>query len=420
MVRAAHHPKVKGTGLVRKYGPQIIKRGDEISTQLAYQLAEYGRKAIPNALKKAWRVALESLNEYQLGKYRMEGREVKTVDVVNLVHPKRTVAIDKLVKGTLKTSGKTWESIISEKGSSEASWKEAIDVMGHMALLRNLRNFSQKGVKPELFLDKLKEGVGWGKQLPFRYYSAYKAIQKDATPQVMDAVEECLTLSLGNLPHFDGRVISLCDNSGSAHGAFTSDAGTMSVAGIANLTGIITGSVADEGYVGVFGDRLDTFPIRKKSSIFDMAKDADRRGGKVGGGTENGIWVFWKQAIQKKEHWDHVFVYSDMQAGHGGLYGVDGTNYANYIWGSPKGRLGSTYGRGNQYIDVPKLIAEYRSKVNSKVMVYLIQVAGYQDTIVPEFFDRTFILGGWGPGLLRFAHSMGQMYQQAPEPVMAQ
>ena len=61
-------------------------------------------------------------------------------------------------------------------------------------------------------------------------------------------------------------------------------------------------------------------------------------------------------------------------------------------------------------VDVPKLIAKYRREVNPDVMVYLVQVAGYADTLMPEFYDRTFILGGWGEGLLRFAAEMSSVY----------
>lgn len=43
---------------------------------------------------------LESRNEYQVAKYRMETRAYKTLDV-NLVHAKSDV-IDKLMKGELK------------------------------------------------------------------------------------------------------------------------------------------------------------------------------------------------------------------------------------------------------------------------------------------------------------------------------
>ena len=88
-----------------------------------------------------------------------------------------------------------------------------------------------------------------------------------------------------------------------------------------------------------------------------------------------------------------------MQAGHGGLFGPDPSVYRQYQW----------TGRGS-YIDVPKLIKAYREQVNPNVLVYLVQVAGYKDVLVPEFYERTFILGGWGEGLLRFAASMSEVY----------
>lgn len=98
-----------------------------------------------------------------------------------------------------------------------------------------------------------------------------------------------------------------------------------------------------------------------------------------------------------------MFIYSDMQAGHGGLYGVDPSQYREYRWSE-----------GN-YIDVAKLVKRYRREVNPLVNVFLVQIAGYQDTIIPEFYERTYCLGGWGDGILRFAAKMsGQNGQQAP------
>jgi hypothetical protein len=399
LVRAANHAKIKGTGLVTKYAPQVLGRADEPSVGLAYQLAEYGRP-VPNSLKKAWKARLEAFDAYQLAKYRMESRLVKTTDVVSLIHAK-SAAIDRLMKDELKTTGETWEAILSAEGSTQAAWEKAIGHMGHMALLRNLRNLLEKGVPTDLFLPKLIEGAPSGKQLPFRYYSAYKAVEPLANGHVKEAVEQCLRLALGNLPSFAGRVMSLCDNSGSAWGSTTSSMGKMHIAEIANLTGVITGKVSQEGYVGVFGDRLAVFPVERKESVFAQADKVSKAGQSVGGGTENGIWLFWDKAIREKQHWDHVFVYSDMQAGHGGLFGADIQAYRDYIW-SKSGR----------YIDVPKLIAAYRQQVNPNVMVYLVQVAGYTDTIMPEFYDRTYILGGWGEGLLRFAAQMVGLYDQ--------
>lgn len=395
MVRAANHEKVRGTSLIREYGPEIMKRTDDAVTQLAYQMECYG-KPIPNSLKKAWSAFLQGKNDYDLAKYRMENREYKLVDLVNLVHAKSD-SIAKLMKGELKLDeSMTWEALISAKGSSQATWTEAVELMGHMALLRNLRNFVQHGVDPDAYLEKLKSTAKNGKQLPFRYYSAYKSLS-GAPARVLDAVEECLKISLDEQPRFKGRVMSLCDNSGSAQGATTSSMGTMQVNQIANLTAVLTAYCADEGHVGVFGDRLETFEVRKTASILDQVKKADSLANGIGQSTENGIWLFFDKAIKEKQHWDHIFVYSDMQAGHGGLYGVNESQYKDYKWD------------GGRYIDVPKLIAKYRETVNPDVQVYLVQVAGYQDALVPEFYKRTYILGGWGDGLLKFAHAMSQL-----------
>ena len=128
MVRAANHKNAKGTGLIRKYSSEIIKRADEPAVQLAYQLDKFG-KTVPNALKRAWRDSLESFSEYQLAKYRMENRKVKTIDVVRFSHA-HSEAIDKLVYGKLKlNTSSSWESLISREGSTKDTWEEVIDTI---------------------------------------------------------------------------------------------------------------------------------------------------------------------------------------------------------------------------------------------------------------------------------------------------
>lgn len=401
LVRAANHKRSKGTGLIRQYASEIIQRADEPSTCLAYQLSAFG-KPIPNSLKRAVADKLSSFNDYQLAKYRMENKEFKTVDAVNMFHPKATKSLNKLMKDKLTVEGETWEAIVSAKGSTKKAWTEALEKMGHMALLRNLRNLLEKDIDPSKFVSKLIEGARDGKQMPFRYYSAYRALQEAGAnhPVVADAIEQCMTLAIGNLPYFEGRVMSLCDNSGSAQSATTSSLGTMQISTIGNLTGILTGMASDEGYVGIFGNRLEEMAIRKRSSIFDQLKEADRIAKRIGEQTENGIWLFWDKAIKNKEHWDHVFVYSDMQAGHGGLYGISPSEYAGFQWDR------------SRYIDVSKLISKYRNAVNPDVKVYLVQIAGQQDVIIPEFYDKTYILGGWGEGLLKFAKFVSAKKQE--------
>lgn len=399
LVRAANHAKVRGTGLVRRYAPAIVSRADEPAVGLAYQLHRFG-KPVPNALKKAWRDALGRFGEHALAKHRLENKVVKTVDVVNLVHPK-SHAVDRLAKGEIRATDRSWEAIISAEGSKRASWEKALPHMGHMALLRNLRNLLEAGVAPGDFTTRLVEGAKDGRQLPFRYYSAYKAVQErgagKAPGRLLDAVERCLVQSLGDLPRFPGRVMALADNSGSAQATATSSMGTMKISTIGNLTGILAGMRADEGELGVFGDRLVRAPVRPGASIFHQLEAAEQAARSIGTATENGIWLFWDQAIRAKEHWDTVFVFSDMQAGHGGLFGTSPASYQDFAW------------TDGHHIDVARLIARYRQRVNPRVMVYLVQIAGHQDTLVPEFYDRTYILGGWGEGLLRFAAEMAEL-----------
>ena len=400
LVRAANFKGAKGTGLVVKWAPQIIGRADEPSVQLAYQLATYG-KPIPNQLKKAWSNFLSAESAYSLGKYRMESRTVKTVDVANISHPGSPVVND-LVRGTLATP-ETWETKVSAGGS----WEDAFGSMAHMALLRNLRNLIQKSnVDQGAIAAKLLAGAPFGKQLPFRYWSAYQSVKDHGVkPVLLEAIEDSLRQSCSRLA-FPGRVMSLCDNSGSAWGALTSEWGSVHVAEIANLTAVLTAFASEHGEVGVFGDRLETFTVSHRSSVFDALEKANRLGGGggyggVGGATENGIWLFWDAAIRNKTAYDAVFVYSDMQAGHGGLYGVDPRSYRDYAWPSSP-----------RHIDVPKLINKYRATVNPNVQVFLVQVAGYQDTIVPDHYRNTHILGGWSDGILRYAQEFLNPPQQ--------
>lgn len=418
LVRAAYHPKVSGTGLIRRFAPRILQRADEPAVQLAYLRVAFADKPVPNALRKAWATFYRAQSEYALAKYQLKNQPIKTVDVVNLCRPQPTEALNKLMRGELRLQQRTWESLISEEGSTEQGWRKARDEFflrpqGHMALLRNLRNLDAHGLLDAPTLEALKAGVKDGQQLPFRYYSAYRALQNDrqhpVSAQVLRALEECLMLSQGNAPRFAGRVMSLCDNSGSAHGACTSEFGTMRVSTIANLTGVLTGMLSDSGHVGLFGDELTRLSIDASKGVFEQLDQAEQLASKLGQGTENGVWLFFDEAIRNREVWDHVFIYSDMQAGHGGLYGVDPGQYQDYAWPTDP-----------QHIDVLRLVQEYHARVNPRTMFYLVQVAGYTDTLLPEHYERAVVLGGWGAGLLHFAHALGQTWEALPTPAAAQ
>ena len=82
--------RVKSSEWMRPFVKNVVVRVDDMLEILAYYEGKYGRKPVPNALKRGMRDAFDKFDGYQLAKYRGEGRAVKLVDVVNLVHPKAT------------------------------------------------------------------------------------------------------------------------------------------------------------------------------------------------------------------------------------------------------------------------------------------------------------------------------------------
>ena len=409
MVTAANHPKraewcEKHPGEFAKIQAKVMSRADEPASQLAYQLyAHGGKKGCPTILKRTWAEKLSGLSRYQVAKYKNE--HVGMIDTVRISHAHSDVLDELLRTGTVAVSEeeKTWENLRSEG----KTWTEILGTIkiGHMALLRNLRNIFgevEDEVLTKDILSTLKKGVAEGKQFPFRYWSAYKMIERADVHHkalILDALEECMDISLDNMPKLKGKVMCLSDNSGSAWGTFNSEYGSVTVAEIGNLSSVITAMLADEGYVGVFGDRLEVLPISKRNGVLKQMKEVTAKGRTVGGGTENGIWLFWDKAIKNAETWNHVFIYSDMQAGHGGLYGLNSSNYREYTC------------RGH-YIDVMKLVSTYRAKVFSGVNVFSVQTAGYTNVLLPEYSYRANALYGWTGKEVLFADVMNKFWDQ--------
>lgn len=405
MVRAAIHPKraewtEKNPGKFSSYEDLVMSRADEPMTQLAYYIAiSNGKKKMPTLLKKACAKKLSELNAYNVNKYK--NAEIGMINAVRLTHANSPV-IDELMRDgsvKVKEDDKTWEQLKSEG----KSWKEILKAikLGHMALLRNLRGIFSEIDDTELcaeILKQLKDGVLKGKQFPFRYWSAYKAIEDCSDVKhkamILDALDECIDISIGNMPHLKGRTMCLSDNSGSAWGTVTSEYGTVTVAEIDNLSSVVTAMASDEGYVGKFGDTLKTLAVRKRVGAMAQTKElTDKHYNDVGGSTEGGIWEFFRDAIKNKDKYDNIVIYSDMQAGTGGLYGTDDhmSEYRRLGFGCERCRF-SDDGR---MINVYKLVLEYRKKVNPKVNVMMVQTAGYNNTLLPEMSYRTAICSGW-------------------------
>lgn len=389
-VRASLHPnRVKfneeNPGLMRKFGKQLIVRPDDITNQFDYYMwLKVTKNGLPSIVKRVWSDSLSEFTKYQINKYKSKS----LIDLVRISHATSDNITELIKTGgvTVGESEQTWESLHS-KGKT---WLEIVNTiqMPHMSLLRNLRNIFTEISDVELtktILSGLISGVVKGKQFPYRYYTAYQMIERSESiynkQLILEALDECVIESINNTPKLKGKTVCLSDNSGSAWGSLPSEYGTLTVAEIGNLSSMITSLQSEDGEVGVFGDRLALTKVSREKSILSQLTELSKLGQSQGGGTEHGIWIFFSEAIKNKTHYDNIFVFSDQQAGHSKLYGVSGI---------PKKDLAN-----GSYIDVLKMIQEYRRLVNPKVNVFSVQTAGYNNSVIPENLYRTSILSGW-------------------------
>ena len=415
MTRAAVHPKRKEftskyPGSFNAINQKVMSRPDEVMSQMAYYLyMNHGKKNnIPSILKRSWAEDLHRRDAKNINKYK--NHEIGMINAVRLCHAHSSV-IDELMRTgavTVRDDEKTWEQYRSEG----KSWEWIIDNcrMGHMAMLRNIRGVFTEINDSEIckkYMQRIKDTVATGMQFPFRYYSAIRAVKASDCHNkviILDALEECMDIALENFPKLKGKTMCLSDNSGSAWGTMNSEYGTVTIGEIDNLSSVITAMCSDEGYVGIFGDRLDVNPISHRNGVLHTAEKLSASGGAhVGHNTEGGIWEFFKNAIENGEWWDNIFIYSDQQAGHGGLYGTEyqRSEYARMGYSCTETSPDVSVGH---MINVFKLVMDYRKKVNPKVNVFSIQTAGYTNVVIPEMAYRTAILYGWTGKEAEFAN----------------
>ncbi len=322
----ALHEAGNGSGYAVSYGyPRAIvaasmARADEPGEVLAYYQSKYG-KNFPAFLKKGVADGARKLyNEYSLLKYDTESKGFRFADVLQLSHAKavdvkqnalfshaldrrygnvngipeelemirkrallmnefdpqerRALVTSGRVGVTFKEAGMTWEALAGWlQGPMDAkAWESIIPSMGHMALLRNLRNFLQAGVSQGVLRDVLNRisdpvQVAKGKQFPFRYLAAYQANRNNL--KVSAALEDALQASLANVPSLTGRTLILVDRSGSMF--WSNDRGMdLTFADQAAIFGSALALRAENATLVQFGSNSAEVSFRKDDSVLKM------------------------------------------------------------------------------------------------------------------------------------------------------
>lgn len=374
---------------LKSFYEHIVLRPDDISEILACYsnlngkpLSNWKLRKIPNAMKKGFRTVLSGLSPYQIDKYKMNGKSLSLVDIVNLIHPvpsdKNREAYRRLMHG--ESLDGTYDSKILEKEMSETgkntsneqelvlakhdAIKSVLDSgMPVMNLLRNLRNIMLYA--PDLVDDAIKQLVNHDKivnsrLLPFRFMSAYDVIDKmeigdyletsgteikfesdiarmdvsrlDALKsKMLKAIEDAMSMSCENVPELEGNCAILIDHSGSVRGDWGGSAkvspwSNVKTAHIGNLFGSIVAFKQKDVYIGMFGDRLISPKVDRSMGLLEFNKKTYDEGSRCGGSTENGLYAFLKRVIAEKKHIDNFIVFSDMEIGDSGEGGWDHTS----------------------------------------------------------------------------------------------
>lgn len=235
--------ELKGSELGKNFYDKVVVRVDDMTEIMSYYLLHKTSKEnpkFPNSLKKGFAKAFDKFDAYQLAKYSGKNKDLKLVDVVNIVHPVPTdrnkTALELLVKGDLKNT-ETWEAKLSQAGQvaeneedlsqlKSDAWTDLITSrkIGYFALLRNLRNILNQAPNAvpaacELLVDERM--ISKSRVLPFRFATAYEEISKMGSSkgvrEVLVAISSAMDISCKNIPIFEDTLF-VVDVSGSMSG----------------------------------------------------------------------------------------------------------------------------------------------------------------------------------------------------------
>lgn len=183
------------------------------------------------------------------------------------------------VSAVLREAGMKWSDLDGwlQGPMDAAAWQAVIPSMGYMALLRNLRNFDQAGVADDVaerVAGRLAdpEQVARSKQLPIRFYTAFKATE---SLRWAWALERSVNASLANVPRLGGRTLILVDCSDSMSWSGT-DRNGLSRAEYAGLFAAALALRAERPTVAAYGSEAELVDVPKGGSVLPLARQFNR------------------------------------------------------------------------------------------------------------------------------------------------
>lgn len=365
--------EVNGKPFVRDTVRGITVRGDDVTELLAFYISEFG-KPIPNSLKKGIGDAMKNFDEYTLAKYKGSGKGVKMRDILCLCRPKPTskeqeALWKRCLEGKLATP-KTWETELSAKGNKKEVWEDLIasKSIGYMAMLRNLRNILEANpdnLSQALLYISNPSAVRNSKQLPFRFLSAYKSVQKISSSAVLTALELAVDASVDNLPKIPGKTVIAIDVSGSMTCGNISGNSNVCPMDIAIMLGLIANRICEDAIVYTFDHRVRRMAIPSNSGILSSVMNFRE----YGGGTN--MSLPFDAMLKERVKADRIIVLSD--------------NECNGWWGTSTIQANAD---------------KYRLETGNDIWVHAVDLEGYG---TQQFHGpKTNIIAGWSEKIFDF------------------
>lgn len=218
----------------------IISRPDDLTEFLALYWHENKDEPLAKQAKVALGRAFHKFDEYQLAKYNGGNKAIKLVDVLRIVHPKKSELLGKLRRGELTTPD-TWEVELSRGRDKKESWTRLLQdkKLGGLAMLRNIRNMTQANVDSLLIKSGI-QNLNATKLLPINFVSAAKH-NPQFEPQIEEKFFDCFT----NQKKLSGKTILIIDISGSMNSKLSAKS-ELNRLDVASSLAMITREVCEE------------------------------------------------------------------------------------------------------------------------------------------------------------------------------
>lgn len=321
----------------------VCQRADEPGEVLAYWFTNHGRK-LPRAIKTGLGDACRRLyTEKNAIKYDTASKGFRFADVLELCHVApdapwqsalykyvlddrhhgdavpahdlvmlkqheflngvaedgRRVLLREQGFESLANAGFTWERLSSwlPGGMDAEAWEAIIPSMGVMALVRNLRNFDEKGINKtavNTVISKITDPVEVEKSriFPYQVLLAYQHAPSDNWKR---ALGDTVDLASGNLPRLDGSLIVI--DTSSSMTAMLSQKSKANRVTVAALQAAAIARHSRDCDVVIFadGNRNVTSEVRGRS-VLGAAAYVHSRVGSVGMSTNGHTAI--------RDHWD--------------------------------------------------------------------------------------------------------------------